>query len=321
MAKTSRIWVLLAGIASLFIIFFTLKMPGSTYFWNEFENSGHAPLFGILSLFILEIMLVSSPRSAKKRWVYYLLAFFITAVFGAATEFIQRYTHGDPDIHDWIRDIAGAGAFLGLFAIYDSKRISAQSKIGPYKYIIIILAILIMLATFVPLALVSEAYIQRNQKFPTIMGFDSYWDRKFLVTQDVQLVSADPPPGWTNPPKGHVGMVTFMPSQYPGFANTEPYPDWSNREKLSANIFSEYDTTITLVLRIHDAHYDYSIEDCYNTEIKIAPGLNLITIPLADVEQGPKSRHMNMKRITNLAIFTVNPPKPITLYLGKFYLR
>lgn len=321
MTKSSRISVLFAGIVFLFIIFFTLKMPGDTFFWHEFENSGHAPLFGILSLFILEIMLLSSPRSAKRRWVYYLLAFFITIVFGAGTEFIQRYTHGDPDIHDWIRDVAGAAAFLSLFALYDSKRISAPGKIGPYRFIIIIIAILIMAATFVPLAIISEAYIQRNHKFPTITEFDSYWDGKFLAPQNAQLVAVDPPSGWPDPPRGHVGMLTFMPGAYPGLVIDEPYPDWTNREKLYANIYSEYDTTITLALGINDAHYDYSPEDQYNAEIKIAPGMNVMTIPLAEVKRAPKSRSMDMKRITQVAIYVVNLPQSFTLYLGNFYLQ
>ena len=296
-------------------------MPGDTFFWHEFENSGHAPLFGILSLFILEIMLVSSPRPANRRWVYYLLAFFITIVFGAATEFIQKYTHGDPDFHDWIRDVAGAAAFLSLFALYDSKRIYEQSKIGPYRFIIIIMPILIMLATFIPLAIVSEAYIQRNHKFPTITDFDSHWDRIFLMLQDAQLVGVDPPPGWTDPPRGLVGMLTFMPGSYPGLVIDEPYPDWTNREKLYASIYSEYDTTITLALGINDVHYDYTPEDQYYSEIKIAPGLNVITIPLAQVRRAPKLRQMDMKMITKVAVYVLNLQKPFTLFLGNFYLQ
>ena len=321
MIKSLRLWLLLAGIAFVFIIFFTLKMPADTFFWGQVDNAGHAPLFGILSLFILEIMLISRPSATGRRWFYYLLAFLITIFFGAATEYIQKYTHADPDIHDWFRDIAGATAFLAVFAIYDSKRISAHNFIGRFKFIIIIIAGLIILATWIPLAMVSGAYLYRNHEFPTLIEFNSYWDKQFIVGYDIQLEDVAPPTGWTNPPQGRVGKITFLPAQYPTLAIEQPYSNWTNREKLYINIYSDNDTTVSLVLRINDVHHNYSFDDRYNTDFKVNPGLNLIAIPLADVVRAPKSRPMNMKKITNLAIFAVNPPKPFTLYFGKFYLQ
>ncbi len=113
--------LLLLGFCSTLLIFFKLELPGDTYLWREIINTGHTPLFGILSLLILGLCFLTIGKKISNQYIHYLIALIATTSIGIITEIIQIYGPGDADISDLIRDILGAVSFLGFYMVLTEK--------------------------------------------------------------------------------------------------------------------------------------------------------------------------------------------------------
>jgi hypothetical protein len=98
--------------------------------------------------------------------------------------------------------------------------------------------------------------------------------------------------------------------------------DWRNYRCIAFSVFNPDDRLLKLVCRIHDEeHYqnggDY--EDRFNRDLAVHVGWNDFEISLADVMNAPRSRKMDMTRIQNFGIFSVQLPKEKVIYLD--YVR
>jgi len=303
------------------LIFFNLELPGDTFLWREIHNTGHTPLFGILSLLILGLCFLTLSKKIQKQYLYYLIALTVTALIGITTEFIQIYGPGDADLSDLIRDILGAVSFLGLYMVFDRKMIIFWRKQSNIRILALVNAFLLLILSLIPVSLWAWAYHQRNHAFPQIIGFESFWENKFIRTNNAELVKTHPPPGWKNPSSRNVGQLTMSAGIYPGFNIEEPYPNWTSYKYIIFCIYSGLETVVNFTIRIEDIHHNDFYDDRFNYTITINPGLNQITIPLEKVKNAPSYREMDMTAICAIHFFSVRPDKPITLYFDDLRLE
>lgn len=321
MKRNISIILLIFAIFGIILTLYKLKLPDDTYLWREIHNTGHTPLFGILSLLILGLSLLILGNRILKRHLHYLIALIVTVLIGIITELIQIYGSGDADVSDLVRDIIGVISFLGFFMVYDRKMIVFWRKCSKKRILTLIGAFLLLVLSLIPVSLWAWVYHQRNQAFPQILGFESHWERKFIRTQHSKLTATYPPPGWQNPVSHHVGQLTLSTDTYPGFSIEEPFPNWTGYELLSFTVYSELDTTVNLTIRIEDFHHNSLYEDRFNYAVSIDPGMNRILIPLEKVREAPASREMDMAAIRAICLFTVRPGEDFTLYIDDLQLK
>jgi hypothetical protein len=300
-----------------------VRLPQHTYLWREIQNTGHVPLFGVISLAMFTLSVQVLGNVVKKRFVHYIIAAGITFCIGLVTELAQIIGPRDADIWDQVRNTVGIIIFLGACLTFDRKMREPLERLGRRIIPVIrgVIAVLIVVV-ILPVTLWVDAYAFRNEQFPTICDFSSRRELKFIRTHNAEVRRIPAPDEWVAANSGGVGEVTFKPPvEYPGFIIDDPVEDWSTYATLTFDVYSELDTVITLHMTIQDNAHNQMYSDRFNHSFKVGPGSNRISVPLDKVREAPAERSMDMSRIANINIFAYRPPVPLVVYFDRFVLE
>jgi hypothetical protein len=308
----------------VFIVFLfalgNLEIPGDTFLTREIQNAMHFPFFGILSLLVLGTLSLFFGKISRLK--LYFLAFSITLLVGILHEYSQIIGPRDADISDLLKDAVGGVTFLGLYMIFDKKMTGIRRKRDrSIKILIIAVATLLILSVIAPIALWGGAYLYRNNNFPTICDFESFWEAKFLITKGSVLKTVIAPYTKEISTENTVGKLTFLTRNYPGFIIEEPYPDWSDYESFEFIVFSELNYSVFICIRIEDSRHNKDYSDRFNKTLKVDPGLNDISIPLTEIQRAPLNRELDMMDIRAIHLFVPKPDKEIVLYFDDIRLK
>jgi VanZ family protein len=318
--KSARILLALAAIVFLGVIFVFGKMPSNTAFWREFENGGHAPLFGFAALIVLGIIRTLGIRKLASLWLQYALSFSLASAMGIGSEVWQYFNHRDAEIRDILTDMAGAFAFLAIWWTVDHA-VAAMRRLSPgVKWTLRSVAAGLIVIVYIPAIFWLSVVVHRNMIFPRLAAFDSKLERKLFVVRDAELETAAPPSGWTSIHK-EVGKVTFFPATYPSLLFTYMYPRLEEYKSLKFEVYSDNDTTLDLAFRIYDAGSSGCYPDRYNTVFKIQRGLTQIDLPIDTLKLTESGRIMNLDHTAGMILFLIEPKKPTTLYFDDFRLE
>jgi hypothetical protein len=322
MKKKLTIIALLFAVVFVVMIPLFFALPGKTKIWGEIQNFGHTILFGTLSILILFISSSLFAKTFKKRITHYLVAFGAAAFCGGLVEILQMFLPGDPDLGDFVRDILGAGAFLGFYLYFNGSLDQATPKFSVSKSKLpLIISSISLTISLIPGLLLAGAYIHRNMAFPLICGFDSMWEWKFIGTKNAVLGSAIPPAGWHKPPGDRVGQLELFPADSSGFYILEPGQDWSEFSSLSFEVYSELETPLELNVGIEDFFGKDLDEDRFNRTIIVNPALNKFNMPIEDIRNGPVFRKLNLSALCDLYFVAYNLKTNTKLYIDDLRLR
>ena len=252
MARSNKIILLILGLLVLLAVQEFIDLPGNSRLWGEIQNTGHTPLFGVISIIILRLLALYKEKKRTSVSGQYLIAFILTITIGAASEVAQLFENRDADIWDFVRDTAGAIAFLGLVYSIDRRVINGK-KFRSLKSWARLIAVVAMISALAPLTLWSIAYIERDKAFPMICDFESSIEAKFFDTLFASYSISGPPVGWDKKSGERVGKILFQNSKYPQFSFEEPYPDWSDYNYLVFDTYLDSDSLQELDLLIWDS--------------------------------------------------------------------
>jgi len=312
--------VLLVGTLSL--LFFTV--PTHTFFWKAVNNSGHVPLFMVVSLLLLHLSRLLAEKLGWPPIRHYAVALGGVVILALMTEALQSLIPmRKPQVSDVIHDVLGAMCGLGL-AITTDHSLSgkwAQWRTFPRRMLIPCGVVLVMAMTFLPVVEWTYAYWDRANRFPSLLQFASDWEMKFVNASDSHVQMVPPPLGWGKSADDRVGKVVFHTKKYPRIRLDEPYPDWEGYSYLHLDIFSELPALQPMIIRIDDQYNKYRSEDAFNKILTITPGLNPIQIPLDEIRLGPVGREMDLKAIKSIWLYARSPSEEFTLYLDNIHLE
>ena len=302
-------------------ILHNLTLPNHTKMWLTISNTGHIPLFGILSLLIFGFM-SKVIRNIKDVTTVYIITFITASLIGILSEFIQIFGSRDADIMDFVNDLIGIILFLVLYAFYDKKLVEFwENKSKKYRILFKILIFVLFLFSVFPISYLGIAYIYRNINFPMICNFESPLENEFRYLNNVNLEIVPFLNNWKKNKNGHIGKLTFLPAKYPGLEFDEPVPDWSQYEYFSFDIYSDLDSSIIVTIRIEDTLHDENYYDRFNRRLNIARGENKIQIQLKDIEMAPRCRTIKLSSIRSFMIFTGEIKTPISIYIDNIRLE
>ena len=315
-------------IASLFalsvkvLIVLFGRLPGDTLLWRELQNTAHVPLFGFVALATLGLVRALVPVCRDSPFIGYLVAAVASLAVGLLTEYGQLFTGREPSISDVARDLAGIITGLGIYAAIDSRMQPVWRRQGRgLRALTVTLCCLVFAFSLFPLARLATSYLQRNAAFPVIVDFRESWSRVFVECRSAvltRLSAGEQPTPVTN---RETTRLDLTPGRYPGVSVIEPYPDWRSFAYLTFVIYSLQRQPLGLVLRIHDASHDQAHSDRFNRRLEIRPGENRFRIALAEVENAPVGRHMDMSRIAGIALFSEDLSASASLYLDTLRLE
>ena len=319
--RGSILLVVISAVSVMAILRF-FKAPANTLIWHSAMNAGHVALFGVFSLASLRC----ARALAKGRGVHpllpFALAFLITVGFSVLTEFLQYFSPRDADLGDFLRNLCGGMAALLLVLAFDREALRFQARGRPLvRTMLVVVSMGLLVVSFMSVAVLTRAYLERSRAFPRICGFQSSWEKSFYGVRDAKLAVTKWPKGINADPEDLAGYITFLRSTYPGFKVKEMVPDWRDYDRLCFTVYSELRSPIELVLRLDDVHHDDQLADRFSRSLTIKPGINEIVVPLAEVKAGPEDREMDMERIRSLVLFAIRPTRTFSLYIDSFRLE
>lgn len=321
-SRHGSILFLAVGILGLLLFLHLIELPNDTFLLRELQNSGHAPMFGLLSLLILPLSRLLLVGFHLRPIGLYGVALVVTMLLAITSEALQIKGPRDADLLDLLRDLIGAVSFLAVRWSFDPRASTeCGARFSRIRIRWLLGGIILFLLFMAPLAIWTAAYIHRDTVFPRVTSLDSYLANKFLVVNGGELEMVASPDGWTNSDGSRVGRLVIGPGKYPGLTVSEPYPDWSGYEYLEFCMFSARSDTVRLILRINDRQHDNRFSDRYNRRLIVEPGLNQFSLSLMEVAQAPRTREMDMADIRAVVVFADNPVEEIVVYLDDMRLR
>lgn len=313
-------WLLALLGLLLFLILF--DAPQRSRFWDALFDAGHTPLFGLVALSLLGFLRTRTrPDQGSRMW---WTAFAVTLLLGAATECLQVFqANRDASIEDFLRDLAGAGAFLLLAAAMAwgawapgpiRSRRGRLSAAG--------VALLLLAAAGGHLAMTAALYAARDRAFPTLFALDgSWWERRLIEANGSSLTPAAVVPRGVGATGEPLARLDLEPGTYPGLAFDEPYPDWRGYRRLVFTVVSDLDLPLPLVIRVHDEAHDQRAADRFNRSIVIYPGVNHVAMAIDEIRLAPDRREMDVRRVRGVILFAYRLVKPTHVYLGALRLE
>ena len=307
-------------LATMYLLF-GIDLPGHTMLWREIGNAGHIPLFGVIAIALLIFSRAFLSGWLKRPILHYAFAFILASGLGFATEFLQWFTPRDADFWDIVRDVIGAAGFLGLAAAYDKSLSGSLGKKGLARGMIIAASVSILIAGLSPVIAWMTADIYRSLRLPVICDFESPAERFFIRLHHAELARVEAPDTWRKESSNRVGLVDFLPAEYPELYMLEPYPDWSRYHRFSFEVFNPSDSAVNLTLRIEDAWHTGDYTDRFNRTFILQPGGNTIAVDCSDIETAPATRKMEMSSISAFSLFLHDIKTPVILYFDEIRLE
>ena len=277
------------------------------YSSRSFKNLwdlGHILFFSILSYLIL------LSWSQNDRMSFPLQAFsilIIALVLGSLIEIVQSGTRRSSDVLDVIRNVIGCMVTFSFFA--PTKKIIPKLFFRTFQ----VLTIMLVIAALLPSIKAISDEIVALRQFPVLSDFETPFEidrwagnAALSIDDDIHF-------------HGKSSLkVVLKTANYSG-AGLRYFPDdWSNYHYLHLNIFNPIDDPLKITCRIHDRRHADGVQaydDRFNRSLVLVKGWNQIVIPLEQVENAPKTRKLDLRKVQKLAVFVHRLPRTRVIYI------
>ncbi len=222
---------------------------------------------------------------------------------GALTELIQSQIGRSPSFSDVVSDLFG-GVLGYLLYCFWCHRASCW-----YAWLALVVASACSVILMAPTAkAVADDFISWRQ-FPVIADFETPFEYlRWSGSAGRQVV------GKKAGSDQHALRVVFSTQRYSGITLRSTQTDWRGFSAFRLSVFNPADA-FTLHMRIEDKLHDNSYSDRYNHSVVIAPGENLVEIPLKNIAQAPKLRQLDLGQIRKVGLFVGKLTSPKTVYI------
>ena len=207
-------------LGALLVFLILAEAPERTRLWSAFFDFGHVPLFGVIALVVRGLIAgrgtpetgeppLGEAEASPLRPTHHrsAAAFVVAIALGAATEVLQAWVPSrEASLVDFLRDVAGAGAFL---LIAEAVRFNARTAGGSRRtdepplgepeasplrpthhqsLAALVAACVLLLAGGTELIVTAAANVARYRALPALFRMDgSWWERPLIHAPDGRL--------------------------------------------------------------------------------------------------------------------------------------
>ena len=234
-------------------------------------------------------------------------------LIGFVIELVQAQIGREFSFRDILLDIVGTLLALSLYTCNGLYHLRIQPKRILYGLTFILCIYVLLPFTF---AVLDEFNMRKS--FPRLADFNSSLelDRWRGDVDIVRLLSS----------RGDekVLRVQLETEHFSGIALAYFHADWRNYQQLRFELFNPDKTVLMLTIRIHDnKHYgsgNSTYHDRFNRQLHIEPGWNSISIDVHDIGEAPASRTMDLAKVQEIGLFSIDLPKPRVVYIDALRL-
>ena len=296
-------------------LFFLLVAAGIVLFFLDMEHGPDSALpqlygFGHLVFFMfIALGLSRLPVLAHRRFlVQFLIIMSVVLVVGGIIELIQPYFGRSAKWRDL--GINVLGGFVGVMFFAPARHRLRRGLLWCGQLLALVLAIALFCS---PVSTLWDMR-QASRQFPVLGDFETRLETRRWSSGEIASEIA------------HHGArslrVSMGTEKYAGTTLKRSFGDWRGYATFAFSLYNPDPHPLHITVSIRDEdHWRRGgvYEDRFNRTFTMEQGWNEVHIPVADIENAPSARKLQLNQLTEVVIFTVDPPAPRVMYLD--YVR
>jgi hypothetical protein len=299
------VWLALLA-ASLIVLL--IPMPQTSRLIRSLTDMGHGPFFAALAAAAWAWRTQFGPLRHPARFGLALWGGLV--ILGVAIELAQGAVGRQPSRQDALANALGAAAgVLWMAATPHGSSARRRLLLGSA-------ALCLGLSVARPLVVLADIAWQRRQ-MPILASFEcslemSRWSAQECAMRRVRSHATD----------GRWSLrLDLRGGRYPGATMGEPTPNWERYRFLAFDVTLQGADALDFVLKVADTPHNWEREDRFERRLRLARGRQLVRVPLAEIRSAPAWRAMDLRQVTMVQFFAVNPPRPVRVYLDNLRLE
>jgi hypothetical protein len=286
------IW--LAAIVVAAVIFVHMVPMDYLGRWSNDETNDVAHVLGFATLAFIAARFSIEPLAERvcSKLVRYVIVASALAGLGVAAEAAQILTSRNENFSDVLRDLAGITAGLSAhWALVSGPRV---------RWAGVAAAVGALCAGLFQPVMQLAAIQHAHRTFPALATFESALDLRAAQPTAVEVNIVGAPATWGG--DGRVALLTPNAERnYHGLAFTDMPHDWRGYSRIVFRASAAAPTVLTV--RINDEQYESGYADRFNRNFEIGEEPQTFTIPLSDVEAGPRDRRLDLGEVERIAFY------------------
>ena len=270
---------------------------------------GHILYFGLLTLWLSGLKPFHRHSMSPIRRS--ALLFLLLGATAALIEALQFTTHGRvPSLRDLLYSLLGVTLVL-VFQDFSQRRAVLIVSRG--------LVLLLLAAALLPLGRALRDELRAWRQFPVLAEFEdqgelSRWYHVNQLRLEDRIVRSGK----------HAARVQLSTAKISGVILLHLPHDWRGYRRLCFSVYNPLSLPLEINFRLDDQQHRRrhgSFHDRYNTRFSLRPGWNDLVVSLDEAARAPRGRRMDMAHIAGFALFVVEHPTAIALYLDRVRLE
>lgn len=298
------------SLLSLFILFF---IGGPSYYsspvFKEFWNIGHILFFALTTYKLIQLI------NYKSTLAIILFSFLYCFTLGVTIELLQSKVGRSVDVHDLYRDALGTLLTLSVYVYKNKKNI----KIKYATHTLLLISVLLIIIDQSKLYQAIKVDIEARYNFPYLADFENSNELMQWTGSNLSLSSRHVLSGLYS-----MKAVLSANTKYSGITLKHMPNNWQGYDYLIINIYSPNEGKLTIQTKITDYEHDMNAQyysNRFNSNyILLGRQWNTIKIKLEDIENSPKSRKLDLTKISQLGLFTSGLKENKIIYLDAITL-
>jgi VanZ family protein len=296
-------------------LFFLVMVAGIMLF---FVDMGHGPesaisqLYGFAHLGFFMVMawgLSRLPVLTRRRfWFQFLLIMSAVLFVGGCIELIQPYFGRTARWRDLGIDLLGG--FVGMVFLVSARRTFGRGLLAFGQLSGLALAVVMSYGPVVTLWDMRQA----SREFPVLSDFETRLEARRWCSGETENGIAR---------HGESSFrVSMGTEKYAGTTLKRSFGDWRGYSAFAFSLYNPDPDPLRITVSIRDKeHFRRGGEyhDRFNRAFMMEQGWNDVYIPVADIENAPTERKLELNDLSEVVIFTVDQPAPRVMCLD--YVR
>lgn len=306
----SRILFALTLLVVIYGLFFIPSDQQSTRLVGEIWNLGHVGAFWVIYGFAFSLLPQCQRFSATKLVVLTIVSALIA---GAVIEWLQSFVGRDVELQDVLD--SGVGALLAV--AFFSNQITSLVLWQRMSLRVATLVVLLVVPWPIWSALTDEVVLRHQ--FPVLCDFSTPFELSRWHADKARIkLQKD------NQAENRYLAVEFHPAIYSTISLKYFDPDWRGYRYIVFDLTNPERHNLHVILRMHDdlhKQHRFALTDRFNRELTLKPGRQQVTISIADVENAPATRKMDLQHMEDISLFTMQSHSYHQLYIHRIYLE
>jgi hypothetical protein len=226
-------------------------------------------------------------------------------------EGLQSFVSGKPlSFTDILGDFAGSLLFLSVSSLRNKRK----------DWLLYVTAVLLTGFVLWPVLRSFTDEMLAGYQFPLLADFETPFEQSRFEGKTGGGARSSEQAFHGN----HSLRLTLFPGPWSGMTLKYFPSDWQGYSQLHFALYNPDRQPVSLHVSIRDTSHEQGnnpYSDRYSRIILLPAGWTRVQIPLAEIQEGPLTRQMDMSQISGLGFFVVRETRSLTLYLDAIWLE